>query len=348
MRPSPARSPTNVRLIRGRSRPPAPLDGFSNMNRRLRRVGSAALVASALLGALSGCYVGPARTGCTPGATAGSASDAVEATGDLLSPPTVSFPSPLRPTRTEVSTLIQGKGDPIRDDQYVAGFLTILNGSTGEVLDHSDYAGTPASFVIDRLPIKGLTKGLACAEVGSRVAVVMPGKDAFTDDTRPAALSPEDSLVVVVDFENAYLARAQGTAQLAQPGFPSVVLAPDGRPGITMIKADPPKKLRVSTLIAGGGAKVKEGDQVLVNYTGVLWDGGTVFDSSWEKGAPVPITVTEGQAIPGLLAAIKGAKVGSQVEVIVPPDQGYGDQASGAIPAGATLVFVIDILGIVG
>ncbi|HAJ16780.1 MAG TPA: hypothetical protein DCL57_01540, partial [Microbacterium sp.] len=38
--------------------------------------------------------------------------------------------------------------------------------------------------------------------------------------------------------------------------------------------------------------------------------------------------------------------VGSQVLVVVPPDQGYGDAGQGPIPGGATLVFVIDILGL--
>ena len=32
--------------------------------------------------------------------------------------------------------------------------------------------------------------------------------------------------------------------------------------------------------------------------------------------------------------------------VVIPPDQGYGDQAQGPIPADSTLVFVVDILGI--
>jgi peptidylprolyl isomerase len=38
-------------------------------------------------------------------------------------------------------------------------------------------------------------------------------------------------------------------------------------------------------------------------------------------------------------------KVGSQVVAVIPPDLGYGDNAQGAIPAGSTLVFVIDVLG---
>jgi FKBP-type peptidyl-prolyl cis-trans isomerase len=92
---------------------------------------------------------------------------------------------------------------------------------------------------------------------------------------------------------------------------------------------------------------VKSGDSVLVNYTGVIWKTGTVFDSSWENGAPIAVTATKGKAIPGFLDALKGAKVGSQILAVIPPDQGYGDTASGAVPAKSTLVFVIDVLGIV-
>ncbi len=317
------------------------------MNRRIPRAASALLVGSALLGGLSACYVGPtSAAGCTP-APSGNASESITAGGALLSQPSVSFPTPLLPGTTEASVLIPGNGELITGDQFVSGYLSIFNGSTGELLDQSDYgAGTPSSFVIDRLP-EGLKDGLQCVEVGSRVAVVVPGDEAFTDENRPAGLSEGDSLVVVVDLKDAYLGRAQGTAQVAQPGMPSVVLAPDGRPGITVPRGAPPEELKIATLIAGSGEEVEEGDSVLINYTGVLWDTGEVFDSSWEKGAPITISLNEGEAIEGFLSAVTGKKVGDQVLAVIPPDQGYGDQATGSIPAGSTLVFVIDILGIV-
>lgn len=319
------------------------------MNRRLPRLASAILVAGALLGGLSACYVGPAKAACAPEASSGPSSSAVTASGAVLSKPTVSFPTPLRPAKTEASTLIAGQGQRILGDQYVSGYITLLNGTTGQLLDQSNYtSGSPSSFVIDRLPIQGLKKGLQCAEVGSRVAVVVPGSEAFTEAKRPAGLAADDSIVIVVDFKSVYLARAEGIAQVAQAGLPSVVLAPDGRPGITVPKADPPKQLQIATLIAGGGRAVQDGDRVLVNYTGVLWKTGAVFDSSWANGVPITVTVKDGQAIPGFLAALRGAKVGSQVLAVIPPDQGYGDTASGAVPAGSTLVFVVDVLGIIG
>ncbi len=89
---------------------------------------------------------------------------------------------------------------------------------------------------------------------------------------------------------------------------------------------------------------VNPGDTVIVQYTGVLYDGGTVFDSSWDKGAPTQFATTA--VVPGFKKALEGQTVGSQVLAVIPPADGYGDQAQGSIPAGATLVFVVDILGV--
>jgi FKBP-type peptidyl-prolyl cis-trans isomerase len=149
--------------------------------------------------------------------------------------------------------------------------------------------------------------------------------------------------------KRAFPSRADGVVQLSRDGFPAVVLAPDGRPGITVPKADPPVKddIAVEVLKKGSGPVVKQGDSVVVQYTGVLWSDNTVFDSSWENGAPVTFKVGEGaQVIPGFSDALVGQTVGSQIGVIVPPSQGYGDQGSDKIPAKSTLFFVIDILGV--
>jgi peptidylprolyl isomerase len=107
-------------------------------------------------------------------------------------------------------------------------------------------------------------------------------------------------------------------------------------------------------LKAGNGPVVEDGDTVVVQYTGVLWDDNSVFDSSWDKGtsgAPATFTVSTGedaQVIPGFSKAIIGQKVGSQLGVIIPPSEGYGEAGAGqTIPGNATLFFVVDILGVV-
>ncbi len=48
----------------------------------------------------------------------------------------------------------------------------------------------------------------------------------------------------------------------------------------------------------------------------------------------------------GFAQALKGQTVGSQILVVIPPSLGYGDKTTSSIPAGSTLVFVIDVLGV--
>jgi len=80
-----------------------------------------------------------------------------------------------------------------------------------------------------------------------------------------------------------------------------------------------------------------------VHYTGWTWDGNK-FDSSWDKGSTFSTTIGSGEVIKGWETGLIGKAVGSQVLLVVPPDQGYGTSANGPIPGGSTLVFVVDIL----
>ena len=47
----------------------------------------------------------------------------------------------------------------------------------------------------------------------------------------------------------------------------------------------------------------------------------------------------------GFVTALAGQRVGSQVLAVLPPSEAYGATGSGSVPANATLVFVVDILG---
>ena len=96
-------------------------------------------------------------------------------------------------------------------------------------------------------------------------------------------------------------------------------------------------------LKAGDGRPVSAGDTTLLQYTGVNWDTGEVFDSSWKNGAP--ISIDGNTYVEGFIQALEGQKVGSQVLVVIPPALGYGEAGSSEHElAGQTLVFVIDIL----
>jgi peptidylprolyl isomerase len=99
----------------------------------------------------------------------------------------------------------------------------------------------------------------------------------------------------------------------------------------------------VQPLIEGDGPAVESGQTITVQYSGWLWDG-TPFDSSWERGTPAAFGIGVQQVITGWDEGLVGQKVGSQVLLVVPPDKAYGDTPKETIPAGSTLVFVVDVL----
>lgn len=324
------------------------------MHRTSRFLAGCAVIA-VCTAVLTGCAGSPgSSSGCTPEATAGQASMSVKATGAFGSAPTVTFDTPIRVSSTEVSTVIPGHGAPITAAQEVVADVTFLDATTGEPVLKSSYAGKSAAarFVIGSVAVPGLSKALVCSQVGERLAAAMPASQGIPASSRPASLSATDSLIAVVDVRDAFLARANGVNQVMGSGLPAVVLGPDGRPGITLPEDDPPTTLQVANLKVGTGAVIKRGQSAVVQYTGVVWKpgdlaNGTVFDSSWSAKPAAPVTwqLQDGQIVKGLVTGLAGQRVGSQVLVVLPPSQAYGTQATSSIPAGATLVFVVDILG---
>jgi peptidylprolyl isomerase len=100
-------------------------------------------------------------------------------------------------------------------------------------------------------------------------------------------------------------------------------------------------------LITGTGAVAKEGSNVTVNYVGVLYKTGKEFDSSWSRKQTFSTPLASGSVIPGWVQGIAGMKVGGRRELIIPPSLGYGKAGSPpTIPPNATLVFVVDLLGV--
>jgi peptidylprolyl isomerase len=96
----------------------------------------------------------------------------------------------------------------------------------------------------------------------------------------------------------------------------------------------------------GDGAPVKAGDQVIVNYTGLLTNG-TKFDSSLDRGQPFSFAVGAGQVIKGWDEGLQKLKIGDHATLVIPPAIGYGARgAGGVIPPNATLIFIIEVVGV--
>ena len=100
---------------------------------------------------------------------------------------------------------------------------------------------------------------------------------------------------------------------------------------------------QVKTLTAGDGPVVAPTATVSVCYMGVNGRDGSVFDSSYQRGAPVEFALD--QVVPGFQKAIAGQTVGSTVAVAMVSADGYPEgQPAAGIEPGDSLIFAIKIL----
>ncbi|WP_296193447.1 FKBP-type peptidyl-prolyl cis-trans isomerase [uncultured Microbacterium sp.] len=316
----------------------------------MRRFVVPVLVAALAVTTLAGCSSSSSTppTACDSAAAGGAAIDLVNVTGDPAAVPELSAYTPIESPTTQWKTLTPGTGTEITaDNQTVVLDITLYSGKTGERLAGTAYDGSltrAQALSAWSKGFEGLARSLTCAREGARVATVI-GPDGYDAEALSTlGLSGNDTLIAVTDVRKVYLAKADGADQFVEtPGLPAVVLAPDGRPGIIVPAGAPPTTLQVAVLKKGTGEAITDSEPVRLAYTGVVWSTGEVFDSSWDKGAA---SFTLSQTVPGFQKALTGQTVGSQVLIVIPPDQGYGDKANSSIPAGSTLVFVVDILGV--
>jgi peptidylprolyl isomerase len=120
-------------------------------------------------------------------------------------------------------------------------------------------------------------------------------------------------------------------------------------PKVSVPPGAPPKQLVVKDLVVGTGAVAHAGDNVVVQYVGVNFADGKVFDASWTDGPnhtpqSFPFQLGAGQVIAGWEQGLAGMRVGGRRELIIPPALGYGDQGQPPITPNETLVFVVDLL----
>ncbi len=96
----------------------------------------------------------------------------------------------------------------------------------------------------------------------------------------------------------------------------------------------------------GEGAQLKAGDEIIVNYTGLLTNG-IKFDSSLDRGEPFSFPLGAGRVIKGWDEGFQKLKVGDHATLIIPSSIAYGERgAGGVIPPGAMLIFIVEVLGV--
>ncbi|HEY1664628.1 MAG TPA: FKBP-type peptidyl-prolyl cis-trans isomerase [Trebonia sp.] len=313
---------------------------------------AAALAVFPLLAAVAVAGCGSSSSSSAAAASSDSYKS-VTVSGTFNKAPKVTIPKETGTGALLTKTVIQGTGAKLTSSEGLIGNYVAYDwsGKTSKLLGSSYTQGAPSIFVGSLLP--GLETALVGQKLGSRVLAVIPPKDAFgTSGNSSEGIGASDTLVFVIDLGTTFTTGSVSGTQATNGGgaLPTVTApAANSTAGPTIkipAKTTAPKTLQVKPLIKGTGAVVKKGDDIAVQYTGVIWRTGKVFDSSWARNTPLTTVIGEGQVIPGWDTGLVGQTVGSRVLLVIPAADGYG--SAGASQAGIngtdTLVFVVDIL----
>ena len=298
----------------------------------------------------------PAAPSCDVTAE-GSQSKLIEVTGAPDKEPTVTIPAPLDTKVTERSVAITGKGDLVEPGMQATFNYVVYNATTGKKLGGTNTFDTADAIpmVIDKAHmLPGMVKTIECSTVGSRVVAIVPPADAFGADGPNVGIAATDSLVFVFDIKKVEPAPAETaspspSAAAAEPlptpsawtdNVPTVKLGGDA-PTVTIPKTDPPSELLLKVITAGDGDVVTEASTVTVDYQGISWDTGKIFDQSYTRGEASSFPISG--VIKGFGAAMVGQKVGATLLVTIPPTLAYGTDPAAHELGGQTLVFLIQI-----
>lgn len=270
----------------------------------------------------------------------------VTVAGDFGKQPTVKYSGKVSTDKTIVKVLHKGTGEKVDDGDSVTANMYIGNGFTGEkALSTFDEGQSPSPIDVSKSTLPALEKALKGQTIGSRIELIAAPKDTWGSQGGNAQLNVanSDTTVWVID-----LISKVGVTDVAADEVPPLKQDGDTPTGFDFSTSPKtaPAELQRATLKEGTGDPIASGQKVKVRYLGSVWGSAKVFDQSFSKDKqPFEVTVGQGGVIKGWDLGLKGAKVGSRIELVIPADLGYGANGQGAdIPPNSTLVFVIDVL----
>ena len=273
----------------------------------------------------------------------------------VITPAQGSTPS----TKLETKVLAQGSGQALTSGELAVINYTVYNWSQGKQLGDSYASASQAAAEPQGVQIgasstlTAWSTALTGAKVGSRIEVVAPPADAFgSQGNSQAGVGPTDVLVFVLDVVAGSPANADITGTMApqtDASLPKIVGDPGaGNPAVHIpAGVKPPTGLVAKVLVQGTGKTVAKGQTLLMQYTGVDWNTGKNFDSSFTRKTAFTTAIGEGAVIPGWDQGLVGKHVGDRVLLVIPPALGYGPQggqATAGIGKNDTLIFVVDII----
>ncbi|MEW2400114.1 FKBP-type peptidyl-prolyl cis-trans isomerase [Streptomyces sp. NPDC046862] len=304
-----------------------------------------------------------AACGSDDGNNGDAAAGVAQIKGKVGEKPEISVPKDGKPSKKTVTkTVSEGSGSVIKASDFVRLDWTVEKWGGGKELGGTwaaqtggktarpqsvEQIGKPSQQLPDKVidAVKG-------KKAGSRILVQGTAADLLGQNLNPSSgIAAKDVLIWVVDPVGAAAvdakAEAKGEQAASESGMPEVKAPSQKAATITVPKgAKAPKDLKQQVLIKGSGKKVEAGQGLIAQYTGVKWEDGKKFDSSWDHGGATAFQIGTGSVVQGWDKGLVGKNVGDRVLLVIPPSLGYGASPNSEL-AKNTLVFVVDILGAV-
>ena len=284
--------------------------------------------------------------------TAGDSIAGLTVKGDVGKSVDVTMKAPLaKETTSEVLT--KGDGNTLATNDSFLLHLYIGNATSGKDAISTYDQGNPIQVKASEEQLfKVVLDGIIGQPRGSRVAITAPVKDVWGAQGAPQlGLKASDEALFVADIVSVQpkeVIDGPSGDPVDPPADAPAVEEQDGKvTGIDWSKAPKkaPKKLTVIPLVEGDGPVAEAKSMVTFNYYGAVWGEDKPFDESYSR-EPTPFGVGVGGLIPAWDKEIPNLKRGSRVLIIAPADEAYGDREQPNIPAGSTLAFVVDVLGV--
>lgn len=149
-------------------------------------------------------------------------------------------------------------------------------------------------------------------------------------------INPEQANMTVQQKMQEYMTRKADKVKQEGKAF---LDANKNKPGVVTL----PSGLQYEIITKGTGPIPKENDNIKAHYIGTFVDGKE-FENSYDRGQPIDITPNA--VIAGWTEALQLMPVGSKWKIFIPSELAYGDRGKGAIPGGAALIFVLELVAI--
>jgi peptidylprolyl isomerase len=216
---------------------------------------------------------------------------------------------------------IEGEGETPKPGQtcivHYTGWLW-ENNAKGKEFDSSKKRNAPFAFPVGKQRvIQGWDEGVATMKVGGTRELLIPSELAYGSSGRGGVIPPNATLFFEVEL--------LGVMKKTESG------------------------LEYRDIKVGDGPTPRNGQTCVVHYTGWLWQGakGKKFDSSVDRGEPLPFAVGKRMVIQGWDEGVATMKVGGKRELLIPSALAYGAKGHPAgIPPNATLFFEVELVDV--